>query len=188
MKATLIRKGNVLKVDGALYRVMVMNHVTPGKGHAHVQAKTRNLIDGTQSEMRFRSDEDVEKAFLETKEMQYLYADQAGYHFMDTSSYEQVHLDQEVLGDAMLYLIPDQTVSMQFHDDRALGVELPPVVALKVVETPPGVKDATASAQRKPATMETGLVVQVPSFINDGETIRVSTVDGSYSERVNIKK
>jgi len=184
MKATLIRKGNVLKIKGALYKVMVMDHVTPGKGRAHIQTKMRSLLDGTQSEMRFRSDEDIEKAFLETKQMQYLYDDQDGYHFMDTESYEQVHLTQDVLGDAMLYLIPDQTVSMQWHDGRPLGVELPPMVELKILDTPPGVKDATASAQRKPAKMETGLVVQVPAFINSGETIRVSTTDGSYSERV----
>ena len=184
MKATQIRKGNVLKINGVLFKVMLMDHVTPGKGRAHVQTKLRSLSDGTQSEMRFRSDEDVEKAFLETKQMQYLYSDQDGYHFMDTETYDQMHLNQDVLGDAMLYLIPDQTVSMQWHEGRALGVELPPVVELKVVETPPGVKDATASAQRKPAKMETGLVVQVPAFINEGETLRVSTIDGSYSERV----
>ena len=184
MKATQIRKGNVLKINDTLYRVLVMDHVTPGKGRAHVQTKLRALVDGTQSEMRFRSDEEVEKAFLETREMQYLYEDPDGYHFMDTGTYEQIHLSQEMLGDAVQYLLPNTMVMIQMHDGNPLGVELPPVVELTVVETQPGVKDATASAQRKPATMETGLVVQVPAFINEGEVLRINTTDGSYSERV----
>lgn len=183
MKATNIRKGNVLKVDDKLYKVINMDHVTPGKGRAHVQTKLRSLLDGTQTEIRFRSTDDVEKAFLETKEMQYLYGDQEGYHFMDTESYEQVRLDEEMLGDAVLYLLPDTNIMIQTHEGNPIGAELPPVVELKVVETQPGVKDATASAQRKPAKMETGLVVQVPAFINEGETLRINTLDGSYSER-----
>ena len=183
MKATNIRKGNVLKIDNKLYRVINMDHVTPGKGRAHVQTKLRNLLDGTQTEIRFRSTDDVEKAFLETKQMQYLYGDQDGYHFMDTETYDQVQLDKEMLGDVVLYLLPDTNIMIQSHDGNPIGAELPPVVELKVVETQPGVKDATASAQRKPAKMETGLVVQVPAFINEGETLRINTLDGSYSER-----
>ena len=183
MKATNIRKGNVLKIDKTLWKVLNMDHVTPGKGRAHIQTKLRNLLDGTQTEKRFRSDEDVEKAFLETKEMQYLYGDGDGYHFMNTESYEQVALSAESLGDATKYLVPDATLSMQWHDGSPLGIELPPVVVLKVIETPPGVKDATASAQRKPATMETGLVVQVPPFINEGESLKINTENGTYSER-----
>jgi len=184
MKATNIRKGNIIRLNSNLYRVLVMAHVTPGKGRAHVQTKLRNIIDGTQTEMRFRSDEDVEKVAIESKQMQYLYKDQSGFHFMDTESYEQVALADEHLGDAVKYLVPDSVIGVQWFEGNALGVELPPTVELKVVETPPSVKDATASAQRKPATMDTGLVVQVPSFIEEGEMIRVSTVDGSYSERV----
>ena len=183
MKATQIRKGNVVRIEGVLYKVMVMDHVTPGKGRAHIQTKLRNIIEGTQTEKRFRSDEDIEKVSIETKEMQYLYNDPDGYHFMDTTSYEQVHLSAESLGDVVQYLIPDTTLNLEWFEGNPVGVDMPPVVELKVVDTPPGVKDATASAQRKPATMETGLVVQVPSFIEEGETIRVSTADGSYSER-----
>jgi elongation factor P len=183
MKATNIRKGNVLKIDNVLYRVLNMDHVTPGKGRAHVQTKLRNLIDGTQTEIRFRSTDDVEKAYLETKEMQFLYSDQDGYHFMDSETYDQIRLDADMLGDNVLYLLPETNVMVQMHEGTAIGVELPPVVELKVVETQPGVKDATASAQRKPATLETGLVVQVPSFINEGEVLRINTLDGSYSER-----
>ncbi len=184
MKATQIRKGNVLKLNNGLYKVLVMDHVTPGKGRAHVQTKLRNLMDGTQTEMRFRSDEGVEKAFLENKEMQYLYDDADGYHFMDTTTYEQVHLTADDIGDAVNYLVADMLLSVQWHETTPIGVDLPPVVEMTVVETQPGVKDATASAQRKPATMNTGLIVQVPSFINEGEVLKISTLDGSYSERV----
>ena len=183
MKATNIRKGNILQIGGDLYRVLNMDHVTPGKGRAHVQTKLRKLTDGTQTEMRFRSTDDVDKVALETKEMQYLYNDGDGYHFMDTTSYDQVQLTTELLGDQVQYLIADMTINVEWYEANPIGVDLPPVVELKVIETPPGVKDATASAQRKPAKMETGLVVQVPSFIEEGEVIRVSTADGSYSER-----
>ena len=183
MKATQIRKGNTVRIDGTLYKVMNMDHVTPGKGRAHIQTKLRNLFEGTQTEKRFRSDEDIEKVMIETKEMQYLYSDGDGYHFMDTATYDQVALTKDTLGNAVQYLIADSTLNLEWFEGNAIGVDLPPVVALKVIETPPGVKDATASAQRKPAKMETGLVVQVPSFINEGEVIRVNTTDASYSER-----
>jgi len=183
MKATQIRKGNIVRIDGTLYKIMNMDHVTPGKGRAHIQTKLRNLLEGTQTEKRFSSDEDIEKVMIETKEMQYLYSDGDGYHFMDTTTYDQVQLSAELLGNAVPYLIPDSTLNLEWFEGNAIGVDLPPVVELKVIETPPGVKDATASAQRKPAKMETGLVVQVPSFINEGEVIRVNTTDASYSER-----
>lgn len=183
MKATNIRKGNLLRVNGVLYRVMSMDHVTPGKGRAHVQTKLRALLEGTQTEMRFRSDDNVEKVALESKEMQYLYNDGDGFHFMDTASYEQVAISAEMLGDASQYLLPDQVIQTEWFEGNPIGVELPPSVELKVTETMPGIKDATASAQRKPATTETGLVVQVPAFIEEGETIKVNTVDGSYMGR-----
>ena len=184
MKATLIRKGNLVRIDGKIYRVLNMDHVTPGKGRAHVQTKLRNIQFGTQTEMRFRSDEDVERIALENKKMQFLYNDQQGYHFMDTTTYEQVAVTEEALGEARSFLVPDAVIELQWFEGNPISVDLPPVVELKVVETPPAVKDATASAQRKPATLETGLVVQVPSFIEEGEVIRVSTVDSSYAERV----
>jgi elongation factor P len=183
MKATNIRKGNIIRHNNVLYRVLNMDHVTPGKGRAHVQTKLRNIIEGTQTEVRFRSTDDVEKVALESKQMQYLYGDQDGYHFMDTATYEQVMLSEEALGDNVKYLLPEMTVAMEWFEGNPIGVELPPVVELKVVETAPGIKDATAQAQRKPAKMENGLMVQVPAFIEEGEVIRVSTIDGSYSER-----
>ncbi len=184
MKATLIRKGQLVRIDGTIYRVLNMDHVTPGKGRAHIQTKLRNIQLGTQTEMRFRSDEDVEKIALESKQMQYLYKDQQGYHFMDTATYDQVALSEEVLAEATSFLIADAVIELQWFEGKPVAVELPPVVDLKVVETPPAVKDATASAQRKPATLETGLVVQVPAFIEEGEMIRVSTIDATYAERV----
>jgi len=183
MKATNIRRGNIIRHNNLLYRVLSMEHVTPGKGRAHVQTKLRNLRDGTQTEVRFRSSDDVERVALETKEMQFLYSDQDGYHFMDTATYEQVRLSEEALGDGVSYLLPEMIVLMEWFEREPVGVELPPAVELTVVETAPGIKDATAQAQRKPATMENGLVVQVPSFIEEGERIRISTVDGSYIER-----
>ena len=183
MKATHIRKGNMLRVNNVLYRVLQMSHVTPGKGRAHVKTKLRNISDGTQTEVRFRSTDDVEKVALESKQMQYLYNDQQGYHFMDTETYEQAALSEDVLGDSVKYVLPDTMIMMEWFEGRPVGIELPPVVELKVIETAPGIKDATAQAQRKPATVETGLVVQVPSFIEPDETIRVNTTDGTYAER-----
>ncbi|ANM29905.1 elongation factor P [Acidobacteria bacterium Mor1] len=185
MKATNIRKGNVLLIDSKLYKVLVMDHVTPGKGRAHVQTKLRNLLDGTQTEIRFRSDDDVQRAIIETRNMQYLYNDPDGYHFMDSESYEQIQLTEDTLGDAVKYLIPESEVAVEWHETTPLGVQLPGSVNLKVVETDPGIKDATASAQRKPAKLETGHVVQVPPFINEGEVVKVSTIDGSYMGRAN---
>lgn len=183
MKATNIRKGNILRIDNNLWRVLSMDHVTPGKGRAHVQTKLRNLSDGTQTEKRFRSEDDVEKVALETKEMQYLYNDTSGYHFMDTSSYEQVALSEEVLGDTVQYIVPDFVLKMEWFEGTPVGVDLPAAVDLKVVETAPGIKDATAQAQKKPATLETGLIAQVPSFIEEEEVVRISTIDGSYLGR-----
>ncbi len=183
MKATNIRKGMILRVNNVLYRVLQMDHITPGKGRAHVQTKLRNLRDGTQTEIRFRSEDDVEKVALDVREMQYLYNDDTGYHFMDSETYEQVVLSEELLGDAVNYIVPNALIQVQWFEGQPVGVELPPAVDLKVVETTPGIKDATASAQRKPAKLETGLVVQVPAFVEEGETIRVSTLDGSYLGR-----
>jgi len=184
VKATIIRKGNILRIDGVLYRVLVMDHVTPGKGRAHIQTKLRNITEGTQTEIRFRSDEDVERVSFETKEMQFLYNDQEGFHFMDTSSYDQVALTDEQMSDTQPYLVADMVIQMQWFEDKPISIELPPTVDLTVVETPPAVKDATASAQRKPAKMDTGLVVQVPAFIEEGEKLRINTAEGTYSERV----
>ena len=183
MKATEIRRGHIIKVGGELFRVMTSQHKTPGNLRGMVQTKLRNLRNGSNNELRFSSVDDVERVALDTKQMQYLYHDAHGYHFMDTETYDQVALADDVLGDTMSYIKPESTIEMASYDGVSVGIELPASVDLKVVETAPGIKGATASAQRKPATLETGLVVQVPSFIEEGEMIRISTEDGSYLER-----
>ena len=185
MKANELRKGMVVRVDGQVYRCLESTHRTPGNLRAFVQAKLRNVINGIQSEQRFRSEDDLERVYIDTKQMQYLYHDAEGYHFMDTESYDQVALGDDVLGDAMSYVIAESMVTMDWFEEKPIGVELPSAVDLKVTDTAPGIKGATASAQKKPATLETGLVVQVPSFINEGEVVRVSTEDGSYLGRSN---
>ena len=178
-----IRKGLKIEMDHGPWMVIDFQFVKPGKGQAFTRTKLRNLLTGNVIDRTFKSGESLEPADISEIEMQYLYNDQDGYHFMDTESYEQMQLTADTLGDGIKYIIPDATIMMQTHEGNPLGIELPPVVTLKVVETPPGVKDATASAQRKPAKMETGLVVQVPAFINEGENLRINTLDGSYSDR-----
>lgn len=184
IKAIQVRKGNVIEFRGELYRVTDAVHVTPGKGSAMMQVKMKRLSDGTNAEHRFRPDEAVEKATVITKEYQYLYRDGNLFYFMDLETYEQIHLDTEMLGDAEYYLLPETIVQIQFYEGQPIGVELPPAVELKVTETEPSLKGATVSSSYKPATVETGLVVQVPPFINIGDVIRVDTRDGKYLDRV----
>jgi elongation factor P len=183
MKATEIRKGQVIRHNGELYRVLSMDHVTPGNWRGMVQTRLRSLRSGTNTDVRFRSEDEVERVALDTREMQYLYHDDHGYHFMDVHSYEQVALSDDALGDSMQYIVPESTILMEWFESQPVGVELPSAVDLRVIETTPGIKGATASAQRKPARLETGLVVQVPSFIGEGEVVRISTLDGSYLGR-----
>ena len=184
MKANNIRRGNIVKFEGDLWKVFEVEHQTPGNLRARVQTKLKNLRNGSMKDQRFRSEDEVERAHLDQKQMQYLYRDGNDFHFMDTDTYEQTHLGEAVLGDALFYIIPETTVTMDFYEGYPVGITLPTTVDLKVVETSPEVKGATASAQRKPATLETGLVVQVPSFVGEGERIRITTEDGAYLERV----
>jgi elongation factor P len=143
----------------------------------------RSLRSGTMIEHRFSSEDKVEKAILEEHEMEYLYDDGEYFYFMNTENYEQMHLTKELLGDATEYLIPQLKVSVEFYEGKPMSVELPPTVDLTVVETEPGLKGATVSNVTKPAKMETGLIVQVPPFINTAEKIRVNTSEGTYQER-----
>ena len=184
MKANRLRRGQLIVFEGDLWRVFEAVHQTPGNLRARMQCRLKRLRDGTMKDQRFRSEEEVERAYLEQKQMQYLYHEGDTFHFMDTTTYEQAALTDEVLGDAVLYLVAETMISVDFHEGTPVGVELPPTVDLRVVETTHEVKGATASAQRKPATLETGLVVQVPSFVHEDEQIRISTEDGSYLERV----
>ena len=179
-----LRVGYVIKFKGDLYRVMAAEHRTPGKGKASMQAKLRKLKDGTQTDLKFRSDESVERAEMEQVDMEYLYEDPSGLCFMNCETYEQIFIDDKMIGDGKKYLLPNNRVIVEFCDDAAIGVSFPEMVELKVVETDPGLKGATASGSGKPATLETGLVVTVPQFIKIGEAVRVSTTSGEYLERV----
>jgi elongation factor P len=149
-----------------------------------VQTKLRNLRTGISFEHRFRSTDTVEKAVLEEHEFEYLYHDGASYYFMNTETFDQIALDEEVLGDAVKFLVPNLRLTVVFYQGKPMGVELPPTVDLRVVQTEPSVKGATVTAVNKPATLETGLVIQVPPFVEPGDLVRVDTTDGSYIERV----
>ena len=184
IQATRLRKGMLVKMENDLYRVLDLQHVTPGNLRGFVRAKFRNIRNGTLSDQKLRSEDFLERAVLDEHEMQYLYRDGDAYHFMDTSTYEQLHIDAEVLGEAANYLVPEATINVEFYGTDPVGIELPQTVDLKVVETVPGIKGATASAQVKPATLETGLVVQVPPFINIGDSVRVNTESGEYLRKI----
>jgi elongation factor P len=183
-QATRLRKGNLIKHNGELFRVLEVQHVTPGNLRGFVRAKMRNMRNQSLLDHRFRSEDTVERAALDEREMQYLYSDGADYCFMDTTSYEQIHLSEESLGDSVQYLLPESTIRVEFYEGQPVGIELPATVDLKVSETVPGIKGATANAQVKPATLETGLVVSVPAFVNTGDVIRVNTETGEYLSRV----
>lgn len=183
IKAINVRKGNVIEYRNDLYRVTEFIHVTPGKGPAFIQLKMKRLSDGVNGENRFRPDEFIEKASLQTREHQYLYQDGDIYYFMDMESYEQIHISAEMLGDDLYYLLPETIVQILFNGNEPVGVELPGVVELKVVETEPGLKGATVSSSYKPAKLETGLNTQIPPFIEEGEVVRIDTASGKYLER-----
>jgi len=181
--ATQLRPGMVIKFNNELYSVFKMEHRTPGNLRGFVQAKMRNFKTGTMVEHRFSSEDRVERASLDEHEMEYLYDDGEYFYFMNTETFEQMHLMKDLLGDAVNYLIPQLKVSVEFYEGQPISVELPPSVDMTVVETEPGLKGATVSNVTKPAKLETGLVVQVPPFINEGEKIRVSTSEATYLER-----
>lgn len=173
----------VIKFNQELYSIFKMEHRTPGNLRGFVQVKMRKLSSGTMIEHRFSSEDRVEKASLEEHEMEYLYDDGEYFYFMNTESFEQMHLTKDLLGDATSFLIPNLKVHVEFYEGKPMSVELPPTVDLTVVETEPGIKGATVSNVTKPAKLETGLVVQVPPFISEGEKIRVSTSEMAYLER-----
>jgi elongation factor P len=183
VSATRLRKGHLIRHNGELFLLLDVQHVTPGNLRGFVRAKMRNVRSQTQLDHRFRSEDVVEKATLDEREMQYLYNDGSDYYFMDTSTYEQIHLSSESLGDAVQYLLPEMTIEVEFYEGQPVGIELPQTVDLEVTDTVPGIKGATASAQVKPATLQTGLVVNVPAFINAGDVVRINTETGEYLSR-----
>jgi elongation factor P len=184
IQATQLKKGMCIKHENDLYRVVEAMHKTPGNLRGMVQAKIRNLKTGSISDHRFRSVDMVERAILDETQMEYLYQDGDMYHFMNNETFEQVGLSDEVLGDAVSYLIPNIKIGIEFYEGRPVGIDLPLNVVMKVIETEPAIKGASVSNVGKPAKMETGLVVQVPAFINEGDVIRIDTGSGSYVERV----
>jgi len=184
IQATRLRKGMLIRLGDHLFRVLDLTHFTPGNKRGFVQSKLRNVRAGTLTDHKFRSEDDVERATLDEREMQYLYHDGDMYYFMDTTTFEQIHIPSESIGDAASYIVADAIIRVEFYESEPVGIELPMTVDLKVEDTVPGIKGATASAQVKPARLETGLVVQVPPFVNTGDVIRVNTETGEYQSRV----
>ena len=183
MKATDIRKGHVVMIDGQPCRVMDFTHRTPGNLRAFVQVRFRNLVNGNTFDQRLAATDFVNEARLDTKEMQVLYQDQSGVHVMDQQSYEQFTLDERAVGEDAPWLQPEMVVQVEWLDGRPIAIELPPVIELKVVDTAPIMKTATKTASTKPAKLSNGVTVQVPEFINPGEKVRVDPRSGEYLER-----
>jgi len=178
-----MRPGMVIKFNNDLHSVFKVEHRTPGNLRAFIQAKLRNLRTGAMFEHRFRSGDAIDKVTVDEIPMEFLYHEGDTYHFMNPETYEQMALNGDTLGEAAEYLTPNLHIRIEFFDGKAVGVELPQTVDLTVIETEPGLKSATASSVTKPAKTETGLVVQVPPFINEGDKIRVDTAEGAYLSR-----
>jgi elongation factor P len=183
IKATQLRPGMIIVHDGQLYTVFSVDHRTPGNKRAAMATKMRNLKTGTIIDYRFRAEEFLERAIVDEIEYQYMYSDGEGHHFMNTQDYEQMTLSPEVLGEAAYYLIGDMNVHVEFYEGKPIGVALPDTVDLKVVDTEPTLQKATASAVMKPAKLETGLTINVPPFINNGDKIKVDTTEARYIQR-----
>ena len=177
------RKGLKIELEGEPYIITDFLHVKPGKGGAFVRTKLKSLVTGNVIDRTFRSGEKVQTPFLEEKTMQYLYHEGDAYHFMDSDTYEQITLAGNLLGEDSNFLQENVEVKILFHNDQPIGVELPFFVELTIVQTEPGVKGDTASGGTKPATVETGAVIQVPLFLNEGDVIKVDTRTGAYIER-----
>lgn len=173
----------IIKHNNDLHTVFSVEHRTPGNLRAFIQAKLRNIRTNAMFEHRFRSSDPIEKVSVDEVAMEFLYQDGDDFYFMNTENFEQLNLRREVLGDAVEYLTANLQIKVEFYDSKPVGIELPQTVILTIVETEPGLKSATASSVTKPAKTETGLVVQVPPFINEGEKIKVDTAEGAYLSR-----
>lgn len=183
MPATQIRRGNVILFNGEPHRVIDFHHHTPGNLRAMVQAKMKNLKTGASVEHRFRAADSVEKAQMETHELQFLYKDAHHYHFMNQESFEMLMLDDEALGDSGQWLTENMTILAEFYNGQPIGIELPSSLVLEVVETEATMAGATKTAMTKPAKLSNGVTVQVPAFINQGDMLRVDPREGKYLER-----
>ena len=184
MRASDIRRGQAVVIDGTLYVVTNADHNTPGNLRAKVQFKLRDVLKGTIQDKRVGATDSIETATLDRRTVEYLYSDGDSHVFMDTETYEQPAIPQDVLGSDALYLVPNTQIQALYHDGRMVSYELPNTVDHAITETPPALKGATATNQLKDATTETGLTVKVPGFINPGDRIKVNTGNGSYIERV----
>lgn len=180
-----LKTGMALMLDHGIWQVVEFQHVKPGKGHAFVRTKLKNFVTGAVVDRTFRSDEKVPQAIIDRREMQYLYRDGTDFVFMDNETYDQVHVPQETVGAMSGYLKENDNATLPFHDGRALGIDLPAAVVLAVTETEPGIKGDRVSGALKPATLETGLVVQVPLFVEAGDKVKVDTREGNYLSRAN---
>jgi elongation factor P len=183
VKATQLRPGMIIRHEGELYSVFSVEHRTPGNKRAAMATRMRNLRSGSIIDHRFRAEEFLERAIMDEMEFQYLYAEGDAYHFMNTENYEQIQLTKEMLGDAVYYLLGDMNVTIEFYEGKAMSVLVPDTVDLKVVDTEPTVQKATASAVMKPAKLETGLTIQVPPFVNNGDRVKVDTSEARYVQR-----
>lgn len=181
------KKGLKILIDGEPYSVVDFQHVKPGKGNQFTRTKLKHLINGSNLERTFKSGEKFPEPDVAFKDMDFLYKDESGYNFMDQTSYEQIALSADLLGDAANYLTENLKVKVVFFNDRAVGVEMPKSVVLRVTKTDPGFKGNTVTNTYKPATLETGFIVQVPLHIAEGDTLKINTTDGAYVERVNLK-
>jgi elongation factor P len=184
IKATQLRPGMVIQHEKELYTVFSTDHRTPGNKRGSMQTRLKSLRTGTMIDYRFRAEEFVDRAILDEIEFEYLYNEGDDFHFMNTETYEQMQMTRDELGETVYYLVPNTVVKVEFHDDKAIGVDLPDTMDLKVTQTEPTIQKATASSVMKPATLETGLVVQVPPFVNEGDRIRVDTSEARYVQRV----
>jgi elongation factor P len=178
-----LKNGMTLEIEGVLWNVVEFQHVKPGKGHAFVRSKLKNVRTGQVVERTFRADEKVERAMIYKREMQYLYRDGSEFVFMDNESYDQMHVNPATLGDAANYLVESNNVILMMHGGEIVGTDLPAAVEIAIAETEPGIQGDRVSGARKPATLITGLVVQVPLFVNPGDTIKVDTRSGEYLSR-----
>jgi len=183
VKATDIRRGHVVLIDGQPSRVMEFTHRTPGNLRAFVQLRLRNLVTGNTFDTRVSATDFLDEARLDTKELQVLYRDQSGVHVMDTRTYEQYSLDEEIVGDAGPWLQPEMVVQVEWLNGRPIAIDLPTVIELDVVETSPVMRSATKTASTKPAKLSNGVTVQVPDFISEGQRVRVDPREGKYLER-----
>jgi elongation factor P len=184
VKATQLRPGMIIRHEGELYTIFSVDHRTPGNKRGSMQTRMRSLRSGSMLDYRFRAEETLERAILDDIQFEYLYSEGDIYHFMNSENYEQLSLQKEILGDAVNYLIPNMPVKLEFYEGKAMGILLPDTVDLKVFDTEPSIQKATASAVMKAAKLETGLIINVPPFVGNGDMVKVDTAEARYIQRV----